>query len=321
MNPGIDWKKGVDVFFTDRVQRRTILVLELVLLALLAASLAGLTWRLLGAGGVEVAPPPLPRVAPAGPAASPEWNLAQRHLFGVQPAQPRQQRASVESLPETRLNLTLRGVVATDGADRVAGAIVGAPGGEERFYAVDGNLPGGAVLKEVYADRVVLERNGRLETLRLPRDRIEGATTAPAAPAAPPDDLPGVAPGPPGVEDFGGGEDMGSPAVGAEPELTLEQYRELALTEPAQVADAVRVAPATADGRVVGYEVQPGRDPALLGRLGLAAGDVVTSVNGIGLDSPARALGILRSLEDTGEIRVEILRDGVPQTLFVNVSD
>lgn len=318
MNPSLDWKKGVDLFFTERAQRRTILLLEFLLLALLAASLAGFTWRLLGAGGVEVAPPPLPRLAPADPAAPREWNVAQWHLFGVQPAQAPQQRASVESLPETRLNLTLRGVVATDRGDRVAGAIVSAPNGEERFYPVDRRLPGGAVLKEVYPDRVVLERNGRLETLRLPRERLEGAA-APSQPppieAMPGDDAGGLAPGPPDAGEM----DVGAQA--SEPALSLEQYRELALTEPQRVADAVRVAPRTDDGRVVGYEVQPGRDPALLGRLGLAAGDVVTSVNGIGLDSPARALGILRSLEDKGEIRVDIIRSGVPQTLFVNVRD
>lgn len=310
MNISLDWKKGVDLFFTDTVQRRTILIVQLLLLALLAATLAGLTWRLLADGQAQVAPPPMPRPA-AAPAEGPggrNWNIAQWHLFGVRPPQASAQPAAVEALPETRLNLVLRGVIAASDGEG-SGAIIGAPNGQESFYGLEARLPGGAVLREVFPDRVVLERSGRRETLRLPRESLEGTAAAPPAAA------PGAAP-------FAG------PAAGAaqepqfqQPELTLGQYREIALSNPQQLADVVRVAPRNDGGRFVGYEVQPGRDPALLDRLGLMPGDVVTSVNGIGLDTPARALGILRSLTGANEVRIEVQRSGVPQTLFVNVQD
>ena len=111
------------------------------------------------------------------------------------------------------------------------------------------------------------------------------------------------------------------PVTAPAPELTLGQYRELALSNPQQLSEVVRIAPRNDSGRFVGYEVQPGRDPGLLNRLGLVPGDVVTSVNGIGVDTPARALGILRSLTTTDEIRIEVQREGVAQTLFVNVRE
>lgn len=306
MNISLDWKKGVDLFFTDTVQRRTILIVQLLLLALLAATLAGLTWRLLADGEAQVAAPPLPRPAAApaqGGAGGRNWNIAQWHLFGAKPQQASAQ--PVEALPETRLNLVLRGVIAS-GNDEGSGAIIGAPNGVEAFYPLKASLPGGAVLRDVFPDRVVLERGGRLETLRLPREGLDGAAAPPASAAGLPQ---GAVSAPPIAQEPGA----------AQPELTLSQYRDLALSNPQQLADVVRVAPRNDGGRFLGYEVQPGRDPALLNRLGLIPGDVVTSVNGIGLDTPARALGILRSLTGSDEVRIEVQRDGVAQTLFVNI--
>lgn len=304
MNVSLDWKKGVDLFFTEGVQRRAVFVVQLLLLLLLAAALARLTWLLLDDGGAPTAAPPvLASTAAVAPAtAGRSWNIARWSLFGVKPAQVVQQ-PTLESLPETRLNLTLRGVVAAVGGEG-GGAIISAPGRDETFYAVTTQVPGGAVLKEVYPDRVVLERGGRLETLRLPRERLEGAAAAASLPVSQP--APVVAAGP-----------VTAPA----PELTLGQYRELALSNPQQLSEVVRIAPRNDSGRFVGYEVQPGRDPGLLNRLGLVPGDVVTSVNGIGVDTPARALGILRSLTTTDEIRIEVQREGVAQTLFVNVRE
>jgi general secretion pathway protein C len=54
--------------------------------------------------------------------------------------------------------------------------------------------------------------------------------------------------------------------------------------------------------------------------MGLAPGDIVTSVNGVKLDSPAKALSLLRGLSSMDEIRLDIERSGVPQSLIVNIN-
>lgn len=300
MRTAIDWKKGLDLFFTDTVQIRASRIVFMVLLVLLAAVLAQLTWKLLPAPD-ELAPPPVPR-GTVGTAAPQErqWNIAQWHLFGVKPQDARLE-VPVESLPETTLNLALRGVVASARPGEDSGAIIGAPNGADSFYPVEARLPGGATLKEVYADRVVLERSGRLETLRLPKESLDGgappARTAAGRQQAPlPRELP--------VES-----------------RTLQEYRDIALTNPQQLGDVVNISPRNVDGRFVGYEVQPGRDPGLLDRVGLVPGDVVTSINGIALDTPARALSVLRSLQGADQVRVDFQRDGVPQTATVSVHD
>jgi general secretion pathway protein C len=293
MNLALDWKRTANLLLAERTQERLALAARLVLLILLAVTLAGFTWRLLAPGENSLPPPTSPRSAQP---AETTWNLARWHLFGEAPvAGPA--AAPVETLPETRLNLALRGVVAGENG----GAIIGTPNGDESFYKTGARLPGGAVLREVYSDRVVLERSGQRETLRLPRESLDA--------------------GPPARAAAGRGSAPVDEPRALEPELSLRQYRDLALQNPSQLADVVQVAPRNDGGRFVGYEVQPGRDPGLLNRVGLMPGDIVTSVNGIALDTPARALGVLRSLRGRNEVTIEIQRGGVPRTISVNLQD
>jgi general secretion pathway protein C len=214
----------------------------------------------------------------------------------------------VDSLPETQLNLTLSGVVAS-GSVTGGGAIIAAPGGVEAFYTINAQLPGGAMLKEVHPDRVVLERNGRLETLRLPKEGLGnvgggqevsggGQSASPRASSA---------------ARAGIGGNGGAPA-------TLREYRDMVVSDPQSAGNLVQINPKSADGRFIGYELQPGQDAALLSRMGLAPGDIVTSVNGVKLDSPAKALSLLRGLSSMEEIRLDIERSGVPQSLIVNIN-
>ncbi|MBK8164160.1 MAG: type II secretion system protein GspC [Gammaproteobacteria bacterium] len=307
MKPALDWKKAWDMFFLDTVQRRIIILVQVALVLLLAATLAGLTWRLIPAPAPNLAPPPeafggaAARRNDAGPGIM--WDLAKWHLFGEKPVAS--EIPSVESLPETQLNLTLSGVVAS-GSMTGGGAIIAAPGGVEAFYPVNSQLPGGAVLKEVHPDRVVLERNGRLETLRLPKEGLGNVS--------------GEQP------EASGGQATQSRAAnrgGAGPAAVpanLREFRDMVLSDPQSAGSLVQINPKSADGRFVGYELQPGQDAALFARAGLSPGDIVTSVNGVKLDSPAKALSLLRGLTSAEEVRLEIERGGVPQSLIMNIN-
>lgn len=311
MKSALDWKKAWDLFLLDSVQRRIIGLAQVGLALLLALALAELTWKIIPAPALNLAAPPGniqgAGTRSGGPAPGAVWDLARWHLFGEKAAG--RDIPSVESLPETQLNLTLSGVVAS-GNVTGGGAIIAAPGGVEAFYAINAHLPGGATLKEVHPDRVVLERNGRLETLRLPKEGLGNV-------------------GGGQQEAVGNGGQAALPRAasaarvaggGGGPPPTLREYRDMVVSDPKSAGNLVQINPKSADGRFVGYELQPGQDAALLSRLGLAAGDVVTSVNGVKLDSPAKALSLLRGLSTTEEIRLEIDRGGVPQSLIVNVN-
>ena len=276
------------------VMAKVINVVNVVLVVLLAYSLADLTWRLIPASEMEPLPPIVSSKA-SNQIPERAYNIARFHLFGKKQAQAKQLAAA--PLRETKLNLTLHGVVASD-QPAFSGAIISAPGKNERFYSVETEVAGGAVLKEVHPDHVVLLRNGQYETLRLPEQtlgQIQGNKAVPKAVNK-------------------------ARVASAQPKVSLREYRDTLVRNPQELAGMVSIAPYKEAGRVVGYTVKPGRDKAIFGQLGLQAGDVVTSVNGIKLNNPARGLSVLRTLTGNKEVQLEIRRNGTPQSLTVNMN-
>jgi len=92
------------------------------------------------------------------------YNIAKFKLFGDASTPVKKAPVVTEKLPQTTLRLTLSGVMA--GKDNIlASALIEGPDRQTRNYRVDEEVPGGAILREVYADRVVLERDGRFENL------------------------------------------------------------------------------------------------------------------------------------------------------------
>ncbi len=95
----------------------------------------------------------------------PDLNLiSQADLFGkVSPAPV----AESDALPSTRLQWVLQGVFT--GAEPASGsAIILASDNNAKLYKANQAMPGGATLTEVHPDHVVINLNGRLETLRFP---------------------------------------------------------------------------------------------------------------------------------------------------------
>jgi general secretion pathway protein C len=265
-----------------------------LLVVVIAYQLATLTWAL--------APGSVPSAAPASVrgesvAAEPVdfTVLVNARLFGEAAERPTQApAAAVIDAPDTTLSLSLKGILSKEG-DTSGGAIISSNNGEDRAYRVGQTIDGadGSTLHSVYSDRVLLDRNGQLETLRLPK---ELAASSSAFTAMPP--MPQPAPGPPG-----GGS-----------------LRETIAENASRITDIVRVAPHVQEGQVVGFRVNPGRDRASFEALGLRPGDVVTDINGTVLNDPSQGLQVFQSLGETTQANVTILRDGVPQTVVIDTS-
>jgi len=245
----------------------------------------------------------------------PNW-----HLFGV--VQKNVPKAVVQptpvapkEAPDTQLRLTLKGVMASpDMMD--AWAIVADRMGNEDSYGVDSNLPGGAILKEIYSDRIILEHNGRLETLRLPKTDATGNKSISSS----------------GTNNRRSGRRNTRASnkstrsvqprgnvnrVSSAGSAVLKGYRDKLLSDPQSVMNTVRAEPYRQAGKLKGYRIFPGRDKSLFGQLGLEPGDVVTTVNGIDLDSPLKGLEVMQNVTDASEVSVEVLRNGVNQTFLV----
>ncbi|MEM9302822.1 MAG: type II secretion system protein GspC [Pseudomonadota bacterium] len=271
--------------------------------ALALWTLARLFWAVMDL----TAPPPSAGTTVAAPTAGTPAaagvDLASLHLFGQAGLAP---EPIVIEAPETQLNLTLLGTFAAE--DPEAGfAIVADDRDEQGRYRAGDDLPGNATLREIFADRIVLERQGRRETLRLEREATvggPGGTTATSAPSRP-----AVA---------------AAPAARSAPTAAdWESFRNnsrLDTDKLLRLGQQIRAMPVMENGRPVGVRLIAARDAQLLNRLGLRSSDVILAVNGIPLSDPTRQLELMRLLNTQSRFEVKMRRNGQDVNLSVDAS-
>jgi general secretion pathway protein C len=271
-------------------------LINALLIVWLAWLAAGLSWMVVPERNDErqaLAPPPAP--IQRQQARFDEHQLASWHLFGVV-GEEKTVKSTPVNAPETRLKLTLRGLFASDEADR-ARAIVGDPRGQEQSYSVGDPLPGGAKLSEIFPDRIILERDGRFETLRLPKELLKSGSSATA----------GASSAPAGVSS--------SSKQGA----AFDRYRNEVKKNPTAILNYLRATPARQGGKFVGFNIQPGPEPGALKELGLQAGDIVTAINGMDIDSPATGMRAMQTLGEGDTASVTLLRGGQEMSLSLTL--
>ena len=101
---------------------------------------------------------------------APEVDLTTLALFGTASQEGGAGPVETENLPETNLRLFLRGVMAADG-EFPGSALIEDQKGNTEAYPVGDELPGNAKLRSVHANRVVIERGGKLENLFFPEEK------------------------------------------------------------------------------------------------------------------------------------------------------
>lgn len=308
-------------FWHDRLDSRLPVIVTVLLMLLLAHSLAKLTWNVVPLPEVEDSAVAEQRQKPRATRVVREQPLANKignfNLFGKH-EKKKVVAAPVKPavVPETKLNLKLRGVFASKDKS-AARAIIADARGDEDSYKIGSELPGGAKLSEIHADRVILEHNGRFETLKLPVDSADvadassrnsgsGRTTSRSS----------IRPVDRGVNRSNIASLSASTTDNAE---LLGQYRSALLNDPNSVMGLINVRPYQKDGQLLGYRLRPGKDRSLLRRFGLRSGDIVTSVNGIPMNNPVKALEVLRDLSSASQISVDVLRNGAPQSFTFSV--
>lgn len=266
----------------------------MLMLLLLTYSLAELSWKVVPAPSAGENRPPPSQVAPTVTGRTAKSSqIVEWHLFGHAQSQNQGAPRPIEA-PETNLNFILRGVVFS--ADQAVAHAIIAAGGNESQYMVGAKLPGNVELKEIHGDRVVLLHNGRYETLRLPREEGLAGTSTPLRQQAP-------VPAPT------------SPSTSP----NLQEIREELLQNPQSFMDIMQVSPVNQDGAFMGFRVAPGRKRMLLQQLGLQEGDIITSVNGIKLDDPAKGLEVLTNLRTADSVGITVLRQGNEESLTLQV--
>lgn len=199
------------------------------------------------------------------------------------------------SAPDTNLNLSLSGVIAADDP-AIALAFIRVAGGAEKSYFINEQVSGGAIVKEIYQDRVILSRNGRFETLRMPQ-KFSGIVLEDETSQKP---LSGKQ------------SNIIQPAVSTE---EIQKYKQKLLSAPNELAGLIRQRPVRRNGKVAGYRLFPGSDRELFNRLGLKPGDIITAVNDLPLNDPTSAMALYGQLPSMSQLNIKLERGGQPMDL------
>ncbi len=201
--------------------------------------------------------------------------------------------AAPADAPETQLNLSLKGVYAAGAGEGLA--IITSGSGDPSVYSVGDEIAGNARISGIYGDRVVLQRDGRAETLRMPGAEDGAGAT--------------------------GGDTTGSrSAAGDRQEIAqrASKLRRRLLDNPGELARLVRFQPHVEGGELVGYKIQPREaDTSLLRELGLRPSDIITRVNRRALNDPREANEVLQDLRDAQRIELTFIRNGQERQLSV----
>jgi general secretion pathway protein C len=269
----------------DRASRIVPRVLTVLLVIAIAWQLVQLTWLLLEREpeqATQIAPPPASVVNAPRKTVNVQ-SIVDAHLFGVQ----QQAVADATSAPQTQMNLVLAGTWASEDPKK-GYAFIGESANTARMYAVGKAVRPGTTLHSVYPDQVLLDTNGKLEALKLPRLSSANLTAlAPPRPATNP---------------------------------VTENLRRMAETNPAAFSEIIRPQPVFANGVQRGYRVYPGRNRQQFAKLGLQPGDLVTSINGTPLDDPQRGMEIFNTIGSADRVTVTVERNGQPQELTLNMA-
>jgi general secretion pathway protein C len=201
--------------------------------------------------------------------------------------------------PQTRLNLTLRGV--RSGTDpRSGAAFIETPRSGQRSYGVGDEIADGVELEEIYEDRVIISRRGARESLFISEDAARRAREAAAAPRTAQTPMRSDA-----------------EATGDNPVLGSNAGGDTAGIDADALMDGLRLMPEVVDGQVRGFRVRENSDPALLSAVGLRAGDIITALNGERLTSVEAAQRALALIETQARLSLALERGGQPMNIDV----
>ncbi|MGY3914134.1 GspC family type II secretion system variant ExeC [Aeromonas australiensis] len=259
----------------------------LALLIMLAQQSAALTWRLLTLASPQTTQPWQPSAVAVNGQSNPHLELGEVSrlaLFGK--ALPKAQaKASVAAnAPRTQLNAQLSGVLAS--SDPAKSIAIIAMSGIQNSYGIGDMIDGTQTrIRQVYPDRVIIERDGRDETLMLD------------------------------------GEEYGKPLPPTASGAPISSLRSELMADPAKITDYLNISPVQVDGRMTGYRLNPGSNPEFFNQSGLQANDLAISINGLDLRDNMQAMQAMQQLAGATEMTVTVERQGEQFDIYVRLSE
>lgn len=271
---------------------------SLLLVLLIGWQLARVVWMIMpgnAAGDVVVAPANLPQQATASESSTNVQAIAATHIFGIADAET-EQAVPVEEpdqdLADTRLvNLELNGTVSS-AQPEFSVAVISDNGSNQKVYAIGDSVGSNASLHAVYADRVVLNENGALTNLKLPREFKNNPST----------------------------NVRRTSSLNRQTSQNANSIQNVVSQNMTRLTEVIRPVQYTEQGQPAGFRVYPGRDRQQFAKLGLRPGDIIKDIDGQSLADPTQAMQIFQSLGTAEEVAVTVVRNGQAEQLVLKTS-
>ena len=280
----------------QQLNQRLATVASMLLIVACAWLLVEITWMFFPQGE-ETSLPAMQKAKPSVDKQLQQNNFKQltsANVFGVSEKEAVQQQTKA---PETKLNLTLKGVLAATPMDMASAIIAQGKKGKEDIYGIGDKMPGGVTIKEIHPEYVVLERGGRLETLKL--QKISG------------------------VDGFNSAGKQTSRSSGqysrSSPAASLKDIRSNILKNPTSFGEYALPVVVKENGKQIGYRLKPQQKGQMLSELGIQDGDVITQINGVKLDNQQNGISALRKLSTANNLNIVVKRNGAEVPLNISL--
>jgi len=215
-------------------------------------------------------------------------DIGSAHLFSRPLVTNKVAQVATEDIPESLLKVTIKGIL-TLADDAQSMAILSVENATDKVFKAGDELTTNYSIHQIVADGVVVDHNGRLEMIRLPRATLGDITST-------------------------------GQSVNKNPSVGLGALRAEVLRNPLALEQHITFVPHTQNGQFSGYRVNPGSKPTMFVKLGLQANDIVSSVDGVGIGQLAGRMDILTNLSVAKNLRLGIIRNGQEQQLLVDFS-
>ena len=225
-----------------------------------------------------------------------------------------QDEIKVQDAPETQLRLILSGVVASDD-NKLATAIIENNGKQETYGIGDTIIGTRAILDSVSIDRVLIKQSGRLETLMLDGFKYAKnksiATVNKTRPKRPNSSRSQFAPST-RIFDQRNNRELTRRASRLKADINKD---------PGKITDYLRIVPKRQAGKVIGYQLMPGKNPEFFQTSGLKSGDVAIQMNGYDLSVPSEAAQALQALKQQKEVSLLLNRNGELTEILFSIDE
>ena len=298
---------------------RYLVLVNLILLALAAYSASAIVGTVLSARlsetpRVEISAPPPPIQEQSKRPASYYALIHKRDIFNS--AKPVVEKEEVEEVaPEpTNLRLKLWGVALREGQDSYC-IIEEEKKREQGVYKVGDEVPGGAEVKAVKWDRVILSRAGKDEILEIEEGLTGDKGSKPSRFSARSRSSSSSS-----TSSASKGKQLKGVEVVSDTEYIVEREEvDNALENMGQLFTQIRAVPHFEGGESTGFRLFAIRRGSLFDKIGLKNGDIIRNINGEAMNDPTKALALLEELRDTSDLTVAVTRNRKDKTINYTV--